>query len=68
MNVNLKRGLLEGTAVAAICTGLLVTIMWLTEGPFTSSSFNDLGLVACATGLLGFMAGAFRAKAVTFKK
>jgi hypothetical protein len=68
MNVNFKRGFLEGAAVAVICTGLLVLIMWRKEGPFTSFSFNDLGLVACATGLLGFMVRAFRANPVTPKK
>ena len=63
MKVNLKRGFLEGAAVAGICTGIFVVMMWRTESAI--SSFSDLGLIACSTGLLGFMVGAFRAKSVT---
>ena len=70
MNVNLKRGLLEGAAVAAISTGLLVVLFWrIVEGkPFTSLSFGDIGLVAFSTGLLGFLEGAFRSTAARPKK
>ena len=70
MNVNLKRGLLEGAAVAAICTALVVVLYWrIMEGnPFTSSRFSDIGLVACSTGLLGFLVGAFRSTPIPPKK
>ena len=70
MTVNLKRGLLEGAAVAAICTGLVVVLSWRIKGdsPFTFSSFNDVGLVAFSTGLLGFLVGAFRSTPVRPKK
>ena len=70
MTVNLKRGLLEGAAVAAICTGLVVVLFWRIRGdsPFTSSNFNDVGLVAFSTGLLGFLVGAFRSTPVRPKK
>jgi hypothetical protein len=62
MTVNLKRGLLEGTVVAVICTGLVVVLFWRirSENPFTASDFNNLGLVTFSTGLLGFLIGAFR--------
>ena len=70
MNVNLKRGLLEGAAVAAICTVLLLVLFWRVraEDPFTSSKLGDIGLVAFATGLLGFLVGAFRPASVRVKK
>ena len=70
MNVNLKRGLLEGAAVAAICTGLVFVLFWRirAENPFTSSSLSDIGLVAVSTGLLGFLVGAFRPTPARFKK
>jgi beta-lactamase regulating signal transducer with metallopeptidase domain len=70
MNVNLKRGLLEGAAVAAICTGLVVVLFWRVraENPFTSSNSSDVWLVAFSTGLLGFLVGAFRATPVRPKK
>ena len=70
MTVNLKRGLLEGAAVAAICTGLVVVLFWRIRGdsPFTSSNFYDVGLVAFSTGLLGFLVGAFRSTPVRPKK
>ena len=68
MNMNLRRGLLEGVAVAGICTGLLALLFWRTETPFTSSKLSDMGLVALATGLLGFLVGAFRSTAVRLKK
>jgi len=68
--MNLKRGLLEGAAVAAICAGLVVALFWRirTENPLTSSNFNDIGLVAFSTGLLGFLVGAFRSTPVRPKK
>ena len=70
MTVNLKRGLLEGAAVAAICTGLVVVLFWRIRGdnPFTSSSFNDVGIVAFSTGLLGFLVGAYRTTPARPKK
>jgi hypothetical protein len=70
MNVNLKRGMLEGAAVAAICTGLVVVLFWRirAENPFTSSDFNDFGLVAFSTGLLGFLVGAFGPTPIRRKK
>jgi hypothetical protein len=70
MNVDLKRGLLEGAAVAAICTGLVVVLFWRIWGDtsFTSSNFYDVGLVAFSTGLLGFLVGAFRSTPVRPKK
>jgi len=62
MTVNLKRGLLEGAAVAAICAGLVAFILWRSGSKrlFSYSDFSNIGLVACSTGLLGFLAGAFR--------
>ncbi len=68
--MNLKRGLFEGAAVAGICTGLIVVLLWSTrlENPFTSSDFNNIGLVAFSTGLIGFLMGAFRATSVQHKK
>ena len=70
MNVNLKRGLLEGAGVAAICTGLLLVLFWQvrSENPFTSSNLGDIGLAAFATGLLGFLVGAFRSSPARVKK
>jgi len=70
MNVNLKRGLLEGAAVAAICAGVVVVLFWRirAESPFTSSNLNDIGLVAFSTGLLGFLVGAFRSTPVRPRK
>ncbi len=62
MTVNLKRGFLEGAAVAAICTALVALLYWglKAENPFTSFGFGNVGLVAFSTGLLGFLVGAFR--------
>lgn len=62
MTVNLRRGFLEGAAIAAICTGLVILVYWgiKAENPFTSFGFSNLGLVAFSTGLLGFLVGAFR--------
>jgi len=62
MNVNLKRGFLEGVAVAAICTGLFVVLFCRIRAanPFTSSNLSDIGLAGFSTGLLGFLVGAFR--------
>jgi hypothetical protein len=62
MTVNLKRGLFEGVVVAAICSGLFVVISWRNspEWAFRSSDLNTVLLIACSTGLLGFLAGAFR--------
>ena len=65
MNVNLRRGLLESAAVAAICTGLVVVLFWRAD---SSSNVSDVGLVAVSTGLLGFLAGAFRPAPVRRKK
>jgi len=70
MTVNLKRGLLEGAAVALICTGLVVILFWRIRGenPFTASDFKNLGFVTFATGLIGFLMGAFRSTLVPPKK
>jgi hypothetical protein len=70
MSVNLKRGLREGAAVAAICTGLAIVLFWRIrqENPFTSSRFSDIGLVAFATGILGFLVGTFRPPSARLKK
>ena len=69
MKMNLKRGLVEAAAVAAICTGLVVVLFWRirAENPFTSD-FNNIELVAVSTGLLGFLVGAFRSTPVRPKK
>jgi hypothetical protein len=48
-----------------LCRACCVSI--LAETPFTSSAFSDIALVACSTGLLGFMVGAFRSKAARSK-
>jgi hypothetical protein len=70
MTVNLKRGFLEGAAVAAICAGLVVVLSWRlsAENPFTSLGFSSIGLVTCSSGLLGFLVGAFRHPSVHSKK
>ena len=70
MTVNLKRGFLEGLAVAAICSGLVGFVSWRSspETAFTSSDLNNLLLIACVTGLLGFLAGAFRSTSVPPEK
>ena len=66
MTVNPKRGLLEGAAVAGICTGLVVILFWRVreENPFTTSDFINIGLVTFSTGLIGFLMGAFRSSII----
>jgi hypothetical protein len=70
MTVNLKRGFLEGAAVAAICTGLVLVLSWRisAENPFKSFGFSNIGLVTFSSGLLGFLVGAFRHPSVRPKE
>ena len=69
MNVNLKRGFIEGAAAAAICAGLAVVYFWRFspdsfsrwwKDPFGCSDLMDLTLGVVSIGLLGFLSGAFR--------